>query len=127
MRIVSGGHVSVNNKFSQNSVGRRCNSGYTSGNSSFFIDYTVTTQSSLKVTAVFNHYGLIPNYGCARFSLVGIGPNITTVNISTTTSSDGGSWGFSRVNDTTLRVTKNAGAYSGGGYYFIEIVGAQVS
>ena len=77
--ISSGGDVSVNNKFSQNSVGRRCNSGYTSGNSSFFIDYTVTSQSSLKVTAVFNHYGLIPNYGCARFSLVGMGPNITAV------------------------------------------------
>ena len=79
MRISSGGEVSVNNKFSQNSVGRRCNSGYTSGNSSFSIDYTVTSQSSLKVTAVFNHYGLIPNYGCARFSLVGMGPNITAV------------------------------------------------
>ena len=41
-----------------------------------------------------NHYGYIPSYGCARFSLVAIGPVITTVDISTTTSGNGGSWGF---------------------------------
>lgn len=127
LTISSGGEVSVNNKFSQNSVGRRCNSGSTTGNASFYVDYTVTSQSSLKVTAVFNHYGYITSYGCARFSLVGLGPAITTVDISTTTSGNGGSWSFSRINSTTLRVTKNAGTYSGSGYWFIEVIGAQVS
>jgi hypothetical protein len=127
LRISSGGVVSVNNKFSQNSVGRRCNSGYTTGNASFFVDYTVTVMSSLKVTAVFNHYGYIPTYGCARFSLVALGQNITTIDISTTTSGNGGSWSISRINNTTLRITKNAGTYSGAGHWFIEVIGTEVS
>ena len=121
-----GGNFTVNNKFYQNSVGRICNSGSTNGAASFFVDYAVTSQSSLKVTAVFNHYGYITSYGCSRFSLVGIGPAITTVDISNVTSGNGGSWGISRINSTTLRVTKNAGTYAGSGYWFIEIIGAQV-
>ena len=122
-----GGNFTVNNKFYQNSVGRICNSGFVAGNASFYIDYTVASQSSLKVTAVMNHYGYIPSYGCARFSLVAIGPVITTVDISTTATGNGGSWGISRINATTLRVTKNAGTYAGGGYWFIEITGTSIT
>jgi hypothetical protein len=122
-----GGNFTVNNKFYQNSVGRICNSGFTNGNSSFYIDYTVASQSSLKVTAVMNHYGYITSYGCSRFSLVGIGPVITTVDISTVATGNGGSWGISRINASTLRVTKNAGTYPGGGYWFIEITGNYIS
>ena len=125
-KIEPGGDVIVNNAFRQNDVGRVCNSGYTSGNASFFVDYTVTIQSSLKVTAVFNHYGYINAYGCARYSMVGLGPGISDINIKSETSGNGGNWAFSRVNNTTLRVTKNAGTYGGAGYWFIEVIGAQV-
>ena len=112
MTLESGGNVIVNNKFYQNSVGRICNSGIVGGDASFYIDYTVATQSSLKVTAVFNHYGYITSFGCSRFSLVAIGPAFTTVDISNVETGNGGSWSISRIDSTTLRVSKNAGTYA---------------
>ena len=77
----------------------------------------------MKITAMMTHYGYINSYGCARMSLVANGPTFQEVNISDTSSGNGGSWSFAQVDSTRFTVTKNAGTYGGGGLYFIEIVG----
>ena len=46
-----------------------------------------------------------------------------TVNVS---SGAGGSWSISRVDGSNITITKNAGTYAGGGYYFIIVEGANL-
>ena len=111
------------NNFYQGGVQRVVFAGSVAGNSSVSFTINNTSQSVMKITAMMTHYGYINSYGCARMSLVANGPTFQEVNISDTSSGNGGSWSFAQVDSTRFTVTKNAGTYGGGGLYFIEIVG----
>jgi hypothetical protein len=111
----------------QNGVGRVCFAGRTSGNSAFAVTVNCSSESSMKITCLFNHYGLFNSYGCARMSFVSIGPSSDEANISNVASGNGGSWSFARINSTSVSINKNAGSYGGDGYYFIEVVGANLT
>ena len=98
--------------------------GYTQGFSSFNLDVSsVDAQTSFFVIAGFNHYGLY-SYGCSTVRHVTTGPNFTQEIIQDQTSGPGGSWTASKVTQTTIRITKNAGTYNGGGYYFVSVYAA---
>ena len=111
---------------SQNDVNQVMNSGYTIGTTVITYTYTCSDMSSMFIECVFNHYGYVTSYGCARVATFANGPVMTIQDISVTTTANGGSWSIARVSDTSFTVTKNAGTYGGGGYYYIKINGARV-
>jgi hypothetical protein len=134
LRITTSGAATFSNNvtmgayiLNQNGVGRVCFSGRTAGNSSFSVTVSCSSESSMKITCLFNHYGLFNSYGCARMSFFAVGPNSDEANISNVASGNGGSWSFARINNTSFSITKNAGSYGGDGYYFIEVVGANLT
>ena len=123
--------------------GLRAYSGYFSGGTSTgTFDFDTYGAGCYEVTAAFGHYGYIPSYGCFKKSICSNGAgysastsiNVTDIatEISTT---NGGSWTFGGFNSSNvpsgmtttgnIRVTKNAGTYGGGGYYFVEVRGNQ--
>ena len=107
----------------QNGVSNISNSGYIAGNGALSFTYDATSQGSMFIECVFNHYGLIATYGCSRIATVAIGPNIQINDIQNITSANGGSWTMTRVSNTRFTIAKTAGTYGGGGYYFVNIKG----
>ena len=85
----------------------------------------------MMMTAAFNHYGFIQSYGCYKRAICSNGPGHggTSIEVndvdSAITSSNGGSWTFHRQSGTqsSYRITKNAGTYAGGGYYWVRFEG----
>jgi hypothetical protein len=134
LRITTSGAATFSNNvtmgayiLNQNGVGRVCFSGRTSGNGSFSVTVSCSSESSMKVTCMFNHYGLFTGYGCAKMSFYANGPSSDESAISNITSGNGGSWSIARINNTSFSITKNAGSYGGDGYYFIEVIGANLT
>ena len=88
---------------------------------------TVSSQSCFHITCIFNHYGAISAYGCARRCTAAVGPStgytIAQQIDDNFTTTYGGSWDISRVNSTSITITKSAGTYNGSGFWFIDIVG----
>ena len=80
----------------------------------------------LEVLCGYNHY-YNTTYGAWRYSLVNYRSSsnnslITTDDIKNHTSTGGGSWTITLVNNgTQLRITKTAGTYVGGGYGWILV------
>jgi len=111
---------------SMNDTNQVMNSGYVNGNQTVSLTYTCTTMSSMSIECVFNHYGYVASYGCARVATFAVGPVITIQNILEVTSANGGSWTFNRVSNTEFTVAKTAGTYQGGGRWFVKINGARV-
>ena len=131
MRIASDGAVLVypstgSYGLSQNDVNQVMNSGYVAGSGTFVLTYTCASMSSMFIECVFNHYGYVTSYGCARVATFANGPSITIQDISVTTTGNGGSWSMARVSDTSFTVTKDAGTYAGAGYWYVKINGARV-
>ena len=110
----------------QNGVSNISNSGYVAGNGTLSFTYDALSQGSMFIECVMNHYGLIAGYGCSRIATVAIGPNIQVQDIQNITSTNGGSWTFTRVSNSQFTIAKTAGTYGGGGYYFINIRGTGV-
>jgi len=101
-------------------------SGYVDGDETVgSLTLTVTDQSSFHVLCCFNHYGYINSWGCARKFMGALGgtSGMHIVFDDNITSGNGGSWTITRTSATTLTIQKTAGSYSGGGYWFIDIVG----
>jgi len=117
------GNTDVSGIIYQNSVARLCYSGTLAGNQAWSINLNVGSQTVVRITAMMNHYGYVTGYGCARMSLVGSTPAFSEVNISDTTSGNGGAWTFSNGGSGVITISKSAGSYGGGGYFFIEVVG----
>ena len=111
---------------SMNDTNQVMNSGYVNGNQTVSLTYTCTSMSSMFIQCVFNHYGYVTSYGCARVATFAVGPVITIQNILEVTSPNGGSWTFNRVSSTEFTVVKTAGTYAGGGRWFVKINGARV-
>jgi hypothetical protein len=131
MRIADDGGIFVSPGsgsygLSMNDTNQVMNSGYINGNQTVSLTYTCTSMSSMFIECVFNHYGYVGSYGCARVATFAVGPVITIQNILEVTSPNGGSWTFNRVSNTEFTVVKTAGTYAGGGRWFVKINGARV-
>ena len=131
MRIAGNGGIFVypgsgSYGLSMNDTNQVMNSGYSNGNQAVSLTYTCTSMSSMFIECVFNHYGYVTAYGCARVATFAVGPVITIQNILEVTSPNGGSWTFNRVSNTEFTVVKTAGTYQGGGRWFVKINGARV-
>jgi hypothetical protein len=48
--------------------------------------------------------------------------NQEQLNTHNITSGNGGAWTVTKPNTTTLRISKSAGAYAGGGYYWVRVI-----
>ena len=108
-------------KFLTNNVQQYFDRGAAQGNSSFSRDYTLGGTQSCLVIAAFNHYGLF-GYGCTKISFAATGSSFSTDNVHNYNSGNGGNWAISKPNNSTIRVTKNAGSYSGSGHWFIHVI-----
>jgi len=72
----------------------------------------------------FAHSGYIVSYGCARRGQMSTGNSLQNfVNEQNTTSTNGGSWTFSRITNANTSIVKNSGNYPGGGYYSVSLWG----
>ncbi|MDD2892204.1 MAG: hypothetical protein PHQ95_04515 [Candidatus Gracilibacteria bacterium] len=109
----------------QNGLKTTIFTGYTAGNSSFYVDIPVQDEGGggaiYKVEATFAHYFEMTYNTLREFYVSARGTNIFLTNITEINSSNGGSWTASKPNATTLRITKNAGVYTGGGKYYIKV------
>ena len=76
------------------------------------------------ICSVFAHSGYIASYGCGRRGSMSTGNSLQNiVNDNNTTSTNGGSWSFSRITNGNTAIVKNAGNYPGGGHYAVTIWG----
>jgi hypothetical protein len=99
--------------------------GSTSGQSSFNFDVEVGNEGGggniFKVEAAFAHYSGM-SYNClAEFYISTRQTGYATTDVVRIDTAMGGSFTASKPNDSTLRVTKNAGNYPGGGRYWIRV------
>lgn len=99
--------------------------GSTSGASSFNFDVEVGNEGGggniFKVEAAFAHYSGM-GYNClAEFYISTRQTSWQTTDVVRTDTALAGSFTASKPNDSTLRVTKNAGTYGGGGKYWIRV------
>ena len=95
------------------------------GTGTYNYDITVGNEGGagnlIEVHAMFDHFYNF-SYGAGIIAIIGKRQNsIQQQNIWNYTSGNGGSWSFSAPNSTTLRITKNAGSYSGAGYGHILV------
>ncbi len=117
--------TNTNGKFQQNGVGRETKGGYVNGNATVSYTVTHTSASSMHIRCAMQHYGIMTSYGCARDAVCGNGTGgIYFVLDTSHTSATSGSWSINRVSSTEITITKNAGNYVGGGYYYIIVEGA---
>ena len=117
----------ANDRLLQNGVGREAKGGYINGNQTVSFTVNLTNQSSVHIRCGFNHYGLV-GYGCHLDQIYANGSggiSSLTALINHTTGA-GGSWSVARVDNNNITITKNAGTYAGGGYYYIIVEGANL-
>ena len=115
-----------------NDFGYRAYSGYfAAGTTTGNFDFNTYSAGCYEVTAAFGHYGFISSYGCFKHAICSNGPGHggTSIQVndlgSEITSGNGGSWTFHRNSgdQTSYKITKNAGTYAGGGYYWVRFEG----
>mgnify|MGYP001326138230 CR=1 FL=1 len=101
------------------------NRGYVAGNGTVSCTLNVAnSQTTYLVIAGFNHYGLL-SYGCTYMAFTATGTSGETTNIiNDTPTSLGGGWSVNQGSTTQLVVSKSAGSYVGGGYWFVHIMAA---
>ena len=121
--VISQNHQAGSHGFVLNGLNRVSNTGYVAGTGTLSITYDCLSQGSFFIQCVFNHYGFISSYGCARVAVFANGPNLQIQDLDNITSSNGGSWTITRVSNTRFTVAKTAGSYGGGGYYMVNITG----
>ena len=101
------------------------NRGYVAGNGTVSCTLDVAnSQTTYLVIAGFNHYGLL-NYGATYMAFAATGPSGPTSNvINNQGTSLGGTWSISQGGQSQIVVSKSAGTYNGGGYWFVHIMAA---
>jgi hypothetical protein len=93
-------------------------------NTTFSIDIPAGDQGGGLLIAQQWHFGN-SGYGASRVSIVSVGAGgFVEFNMQSATTTTGGSWSFSRLNESTIRVTKNAGNYGGSGDWSITLIGS---
>jgi len=99
--------------------------GHSVGNETFYVDVPVGDEGGegqyFKIEATFAHYATT-GYNCVREFYVGArGTVVELLNVYQVDSANGGGWTASKPDASTLRITKSAGSYSGGGKYWIRV------
>ena len=94
-------------------------------NSQTVVNFDITPISSagvMLIEATYTHY-TINGYGASRISTLGLygGSILSTHDIQNISSGNGGSWSYSVPSTGTIRITKNAGTYIGGGHYWVKV------
>jgi hypothetical protein len=120
MRIESDGII-IHNGVStySNAIGSMLN------NVEYNFDITVGNEGGngnvIEVHAMYDHYYNFA-YGASLITLVGKrGTSVARSDIKAISTGNGGSWTISAPNATTLRLTKTAGTYPGGGHGHIMV------
>ena len=119
------GYFYTYNSTVQNDLWTITQAGFTTGTGTFSLDVGVGDEGGggniFKVEAGFAHYfGM--SYNClAEFYISTRGTSTETTDIVRRDTALAGSFTASKPNASTLRVTKNAGSYSGGGKYWIRV------
>jgi hypothetical protein len=122
MRILSNG------KINRGGVSDYYTAGDIGGNQSFFVDVPVEndntgTANTYHIQCSFSHASW-GGYGCLLDTWVnyrGAGNFAEQYDIRAVTSANGGSWSISKPSANSIRITKNAGTYAGGGPYWIRV------
>jgi len=115
------------NRTKQSGVGRVTNGGYVAGNATVQFDVNHTNQSSLHIRCAMSHYGIITSYGAVHEGTYGNGSGgLFSVFVQNHTSATSGGWVVSRIDTDNIRITKTAGNYGGGGYWYIIVEGANL-
>ena len=122
MRILSNG------KINRGGVSDFYTAGNTVGTTSFFIDVPVEnddggTANTYHIQASFSHanwgaYGCLLEVWANYRGAGGFAEQYETRRVN---SGNGGSWTVSKPNINSIRITKNAGTYAGGGPYWIRV------
>jgi hypothetical protein len=119
------GYFYTYNSTSQNGLWTITEAGFTTGQGTFNLDVGVGDEGGggniFKVEAGFAHYyGM--GYNClAEFYVSSRGPSVEITDVIRRDTALAGSFTASKLNNSTLRVTKNAGSYPGGGKYWIRV------
>ena len=121
--FIVAGTVSVNGVITK-SIGGTMNS-----STSTYFDFPTWDDAGqgqmLEVKAFFDHYFNF-DYGAHLYRfVVSRDTSICNLTIFNCTSVNGGSWSVYKTSNTNLRVCKIAGSYSGGGAYWIQVIGKQ--
>lgn len=119
------GYFYTYNSTAQNDLWTVIQTGSTSGASSFNFDVGVGDEGGggniFKVEAAFAHYSGM-GYNClAEFYISTRQTGWETTDVIRRDTPLAGSFTASKPNNSTLRVTKNAGSYGGGGKYWIRV------
>ena len=126
LKIHSSGEIeSTNAKYIQNGTATYLHSGTVANSTTaFYVDVEIGNSGGnvQLVEAIFSHHGL-SSYGCALMGWYACyaGSLISENTISDIVTNTGGSWSCSTPTGGTLRVTKNAGTYAGGGEWFVRV------
>tara|TARA_B100000900_G_scaffold378724_1_gene363111 strand:- start:537 stop:1391 length:855 start_codon:yes stop_codon:yes gene_type:complete len=114
---------STSGKFIFNSVRTYYFYGSVTGQGTATLDVTGLQSVGVSlVTAQYTHHN-INNYGALRISSVATygGSIVNAVDIQNVSSANNGSWSITTPSSGTLRITKTAGNYVGGGYYWVKV------
>jgi hypothetical protein len=99
--------------------------GYTAGSSAINVDITVGNEGGagnvFKIEAGFAHYFGMAYNSIGEWWCTSRGTGVVNTYILNAGTSLAGSWSSSKPNTTTLRVTKSAGTYAGGGKWWIKV------
>jgi hypothetical protein len=102
-------------------------SGFVANNAAITIDVPViddtNTGGGHKIWANHTHYNW-SSYGAMIECWISSRATSITEQLNThnITSANGGAWTVTKPNTTTLRISKSAGSYPGGGYYWVRVI-----
>lgn len=121
-----GAALDVNSSITrQNGVNTYFAQGYSQGDAALNFDITVNNEGGggniFKVEAGFSHYFGMGYNAVAEFWVASRGTTVSVNDVYRYDSTLGGSWTATKPNTTTLRITKNAGTYPGGGRYWVKV------
>ena len=127
LRITSGGDVIITSGYTdQNGVRTFRDGGVMTNGTAYNIDITVDDDTGTgtvhHITAMMTHYST--NYGCVLDCYAytrGTGVNAQT-DLLNQSNAEAGGWTVTKPNNTTLRLTKSAGNYTGAGNYQVVVV-----
>ena len=109
----------------QNGVYTYKTSGYTSGATAINVDITVGNEGGagnvFKIEAGFAHYYAMAYNSVGEWWCTSRGTAVINTYILNAGTSLAGTWSSSKPNTTTLRVTKSAGTYGGGGKWWVKV------
>jgi hypothetical protein len=109
----------------QNGVYTYTAAGFASGATLLNFDINVGSEAGngnvFKIEAGFAHYYAMTYNSIAEWWCTSRATNVVNTYILNANTAFGGDWSASKPNNTTLRVTKTAGSYGGGGKYWVKV------